>query len=116
MQIVTIVVKCRGDDADRASKSSWRKDSHEPGAPRLSAYPKPKELFRRSEDNSRKGRGEDFADIRGIKGKKPESSDSDDERQDGNKGSKNAAKSKGWGKQQDDESSDDSESESSDEE
>ncbi|EQB45085.1 hypothetical protein CGLO_16091 [Colletotrichum gloeosporioides Cg-14] len=111
------LVKCRGDDADRASKSSWRKDSHEPGAPRLSAYPKPKDLFRRSENSSRKGRDEGFADIRGLKGKKPESNDSDDEKQDSNRGaSKNIAKSKGWGKQQGDDSSSDSESESSDEE
>ncbi|KAI8307479.1 P-loop containing nucleoside triphosphate hydrolase [Colletotrichum sp. SAR11_240] len=111
------LVKCRGDDADRASKSCWRKDSHEPGAPRLSAYPKPKDLFGRSENSSRKGRDEGFADIRGLKGKKPESNDSDDERQDSNRAaSKNTAKSKGWGKQQDDDASSDSESESSDEE
>ncbi|KAF3807244.1 hypothetical protein GCG54_00008699 [Colletotrichum gloeosporioides] len=111
------LVKCRGDDADRASKSSWRKDSHEPGAPRLSAYPKPKDLFRRSEDNKRKGHVDDFADIRGIKGKKVESDDSDDQTQEGNKGeSKKVGKSKVRGTQRDDESSDESESESSDEE
>ncbi|KAJ0364681.1 hypothetical protein COL26b_012392 [Colletotrichum chrysophilum] len=109
------LVKCRGDDADRASKSSWRKDSHEPGAPRLSAYPKPKEMLKRSEEGSRRGRGEDLSDIRSAKGRKYESH-SDDDEHDGNKSRlKNEAKSKGRDEQQIDESEDDSESESTSE-